>query len=431
MWPFSKKKRTEELEQRGTGEISVDDVLLQAFLAKGKVTLEQAMEVPTFAGCVNKICDTISIIPIKLYKRTEEGTEEVEDERVQLINNDTNDTLDGVSFKRAMVFDYLTNQGGYAFINKRGNRYVSLNYVEADKISFLANTDPIFKDYKINVNGRGYDAYKFLKILRRTKNGYSGTSIVSESNAVLTVAYQSLMFEGKLARRGGNKKGFLEAENKISDEAAKSLKEGFNKLYSDDNENAIVLNNGVKFHESSSSSQELQMNQNKVTNALEICKLFGMPPKMLTGGASPEEKSQYIQYCIIPILEEIAKAATRDLLAESEKGSLYFGYDVVELTRADIKTRFEAYETGYKNGFLQLDEIREMEQLPALNIPFFKLGLQDVLFDPDSGDVYIPNMNQWTNVKDPNKFPPPDAAGVVMQEEKEEEEKDDEGDDQS
>ena len=300
-----------------------------------------------------------------------------------------------------------------------------------------ANTDPIFKDYKITVNGKDYEAFQFLKILRRTKNGYSGTSIVSESNAILSVAYRSLVFEGKLAKRGGNKKGFLESEHKLSEPAVQALKEGFNNLYSDDNENAIVLNDGVKFHESSSSSAELQMNQNKVTNATEICKLFGMPPKMLTGGANQEEKAQFIQYCIIPILEEIAKAATRDLLTEQEKQTYFFGYDVVELTRADIKTRFEAYETGYKNGFLQLDEIRAMEKLPALNIPVFKMGLQDVLFDPTSGDVYIPNMNQWTNIKDPDKFPPPNSAAEPVAEpdeedtEEEKEEPDDEGDDKS
>ena len=46
-----------------------------------------------------------------------------------------------------------------------------------------------------------------------------------------------------------------------------------------------------------------------------------------------------------------------------------------------------------------------MENLPDLDIPFFMIGLNDVLYDPESGDIIIPNMNQFANVKDPSKYP--------------------------
>ena len=141
MWPFKKKKVEERAEAVG-----FDEVLLQAILNKGSVSLSEAMEIPSFAGCVNKICDTISIIPIKLYEKKEDGVIEVaDDDRVVLLNTDTGDTLNGADFKKAIVRDYLTAKGGYAFINKRGSRFLSLNYVESDRVSFLEGVDPIFK----------------------------------------------------------------------------------------------------------------------------------------------------------------------------------------------------------------------------------------------------------------------------------------------
>ena len=400
MWPFKKK----QVEERSEA-VTFDEVLLKAIMNKGSVSLDEAMEIPSFAGCVNKICDTISIIPIKLYQKTGEGVEEVEDDRVALLNIDTGDTLNGADFKKALVRDYLTAKGGYAFINKRGNKFLSLNYVEADKVAFYEGVDPVFKDYKITVNGKIYDGYQFIKVCRSTKNGYKGTSIVEEANLALTVAYTSLKFEGKLVKRGGNKKGFLESEKKLDNDAITALKEGFNKMYSDDNENAIVLNNGVKFHESSDSSVQMQLNENKAANGIEICKLFNMPPEILAGKATEEHKKQYIQFCIIPILEVLVQSLNKDLLLEKEKDKKYFDYDVSELTKADIKTRYEAYAIGYKNRFLQISEIREMENLPDLDIPFFMMGLNDVLYDPESGDIFIPNMNQFANVKDPSKYP--------------------------
>ncbi len=400
MWPFKKK----QVEERSEA-VTIDEVLLKAIMNKGSVSLDEAMEIPSFAGCVNKICDTISIIPIKLYQRTGEGVKEVEDDRVALLNVDTGDTLNGADFKKALVRDYLTAKGGYAFINKRGNKFLSLNYVETDKVAFYEGVDPVFKDYKITVNGKIYDGYQFIKVCRSTKNGYKGTSIVEEANLALTVAYTSLKFEGKLVKRGGNKKGFLESEKKLDNDAITALKEGFNKMYSDDNENAIVLNNGVKFHESSDSSVQMQLNENKAANGIEICKLFNMPPEILAGNATEEHKKQYIQFCIIPILEVLVQSLNKDLLLEKEKDKKYFDYDVSELTKADIKTRYEAYAIGYKNRFLQISEIREMENLPDLDIPFFMIGLNDVLYDPESGDIFIPNMNQFANVKDPSKYP--------------------------
>ena len=80
------------------------------------------MNVPAFAACVNKIAETVSTIPIRLYKLVDGKLEAVEDDtRVQLLNDDTGDTLDGVQFKRVLTRDYLVGKGGYAFINRTGN----------------------------------------------------------------------------------------------------------------------------------------------------------------------------------------------------------------------------------------------------------------------------------------------------------------------
>ena len=79
---------------------------------------------------------------------------------------------------------------------------------------------------------------------------------------------------------------------------------------------------------------------------------------------------------------------------------MYFAFDDSLLTRADIETRYKAYEIGLKNGFLQLDEIRSKENLPAFGLDFVKLGLQDVLLYPENGDIYTPNMGVFANLNE-------------------------------
>lgn len=391
MWPF-RMRADPEPEKTETG--SSEDALLRTILAADCMTRDQAMNVPAFAACVNKIAETVSTIPIRLYKLVEGKLEEVkEDERTRLLNDDTGDTLDGVQFKRALVRDYLTGKGGYAFINRTGTRIKSLHYVKESEISFMFASDPIFKDYDIMIQGTKYKPFEFLKILRNTEDGRSGKSVVDENSEVLSVAYHSLEYEKGLVKTGGNKKGFIKSPRKLAQAAMDALKAAWRNLYQNNTENVVILNEGLEFQEASNTSVEMQLNENKKTNSDEICKLFNMPPAMINGGSTEEDKTNFVQYCLNPILKELECALNRDLLLESEKGSYYFAADTSELTKGDIEKRFRAYETASKNGFMQIDEIRLKENLPPLGLDFVRLGLQDVLYDPETKQFYMPNMN--------------------------------------
>lgn len=400
------KKRAEE------ESIQFSDALLEAFLQDDYVSRKMAMNVPTFAGCINTIANTIASVPIYLYKRQEDGSaEKVEDNRVNLLNYDTCDTFTGCDLKKAIVKDYYTNKGGYIYINRKRLAVESIHYVDPNRITFMSNDDPIFKEYKILVNGNAYRPHEFIKVLRTTQNGWKSTSLIAENATVLSVAYNSLKFENALVKKGGNKKGFLQAAHKIADDALKVLKDGFRKLYSNDSENVVILNDGVTFKEASETSVEMQMNENKKSNANEICKLFNMPPAIINGGATPAERLAYVQDCIIPLLDTICTALNRDLLLEREKKDYFFAADTYELTKADIKTRFEAYANGIKNGFLQIDDIRRQENMKSLGLDFVKLGLQDVLFNPENGWLFTPNMGLKVNINDvANGEPVPEGA---------------------
>ena len=220
---------------------------------------------------------------------------------------------------------------------------------------------------------------------------------------MLSVAYNSLVFENVLVKTGGNKKGFLKAQGKLSPDAIKELKQAWNNLYKNNTENVVVLNNGLDFQEASNTSVEMQLNENKKTNAIEICKMLNVPPALLDGTATEDEYNNYIKICGLPILKAIATTLNKELLLESEKGSFYFVADTKEILKGDMLKRYQAYEIAIKNGFLQWDEVRYIEDLEPYGLDFIKLGLQDVLFNPKTREIYTPNTNKSTNIDDPNK----------------------------
>ena len=303
LW-FKKKKKNERALEEDLG--ALNEFLLKAFIVKDNIDREKALNIPTLYGCVELISNTISTLPIKLYKETDGKVAEIKDDiRLTLLNDDTGDTLDAFQFKKALIIDYLLEGNGYAYINKERGKFKSLHYVEERNVSINKNIDPIFKYYDISVNGEFYKPYEFLKLLKNTKDGSTGEGIIEANNWLLAVSYNSILYENILAKTGGNKKGFIKADKKLGDDEIKVLKEQWNKMYSGNSENCVVLNAGLDFKESASTSTEMQLNENKIANGNEICKIFNVPPSMITGDGKANESDyeKFVKMAILSILK--------------------------------------------------------------------------------------------------------------------------------
>src|SRR5690606_8119752 len=126
-------------------------------------------------------------------------------------------------FKKALIEDFLLEGAGYAYINRQLNETKSIHYVDNKQVSINMNVDTIFKSYDILVHGKQYRDFEFIKITRKTKDGITGRGVLKENNKMLSVAYNSLVFEEILVKTGGNKKGFLKSANRLSPEAIEAL----------------------------------------------------------------------------------------------------------------------------------------------------------------------------------------------------------------
>lgn len=366
----------------------IDDVLLKAILAGEEITREKALTLPAVSGAVDFIAGTIASMPVKLYKTKKGLVESVDDDiRVSMLNGDTGDTLDGYQLKKAMVEDYLLGRGGYCFINRnRKNEVESLNYVADNAISFMLNTDPIFKDYVLMVDAMNYKPYEFIKVLRNTKNGAYGVGLCAEVSTALETAYNTLVYQLGLVKSGGNKKGFIKSQKKLDQESIDLLKESWKNLYANNSSNAVVLNNGLEFQEASNSSVEMQLNESKKTLLDEINSIFHI---------YPNDFERTFKEAIYPILKAFETALNRDLLLEKEKSKYFFEFDVKEIVRANIKDRYEAYKIAKETGFKTLNEIRQEENMNAIEgLDVIDLGLASVLYNVDTKTYYTPNTGE-------------------------------------
>ena len=129
---------------------------------------------------------------------------------------------------------------------------------------------------------------------------------------------------------------------------------------------------------------------------------MGVPPSLFSvnGQANEDDFTKFVKMAVLPILKNIETALNKDLLLETEKGSFYFEFDTKEILKAEIDKRYAAYQTAIKNNILTINETRELENKPPIDI--FKdrvvLGLDAVLMDTKSGEIYTPNTGQTSNL---------------------------------
>ena len=379
---FRKEKRETTMD-----ETQVDDLLLTALLKGGKIDRETALSIPTVSACVDLICNTFAMIPFKLYKETikdgKRATEEVADDRTRLINEDTTDTLDGFQFKKALCEDYLMGKGGYAYVKKNGNKFVGLFYVEDNKITISKNANSIYKRFDVMVDGNTYKNYEFIKLLRNTKDGASGTGLTEEISQALETASRRLRYEYELTATGGSRKGFLKSSKHLDEKSMKALKKAWEDYYAG-NANTVVLNDGIDFQEASNSSQQNEMDAKTRTFADEVREIFHLNANF----------DDFIKNAIMPIATAFATALNRDFLLEKEKKTYYFAPDTKELLKGSLKERYEAYRIAITTGFKTRNEIRYMEDDDAIEgLDMITLGLGEVLLNADTGEIYTPNTN--------------------------------------
>jgi HK97 family phage portal protein len=381
------------------------DALLSALMNGETITREKALTLPAVSGAVDLICNTVACMPVKLYKYKKGQVEEVEgDNRVALLNGDTGDTLDAFQFKKAMVEDYLLGKGGYAYIEKDRNDVVALRYVEEIYITILKNFKPIYKDYQILVEGEAFYPCDFIKLLRNTKDGASGIGLTVEVSKALETAYQTLLYQLGMVKSGGNKKGFLKSQRKLGQDEIDVLKKAWRRLYANNEENVVVLNNGLEFQEASNSSVEMQLNESKRTLQDEINHLFHISDNF----------ELFFKEAIYPIIKAFETALNRDLLLEKEKKSLFFEFDVKEIIKANITERYNAYKTAKETGFMTLNEIRRMENMNYVEgLDVVNVGLGAVLYDTDTHQYFTPNTGETVDLQKEENM----LEGHVMEEE--------------
>lgn len=391
---FSKKEKR-------SAEKDLEAILTGKTYAEYSISKNEALNIPALATSVHFIASTVAGLPIKLFSRNDQGviTPVENDNRLILLNNDTGDLLDANQAKSAIITDMLLDGNGYAVIARDNhNKTTGFYYVDNQYVTVIDGIDKIKKYVKIYVNGVEYPECFIFRLVQNSVNGVTGRGVLDQNGLLFNTMLNALKYENT-AVSGGTKRGFLKSKYRLEQDKLDQLKTAWRKLFSTEVNNSpdvMVLNEGISFEPAASTATENQLNESKQTNSDLVYNLFGLSTNLFetsSGTGSEEIYINAVKTAIIPIVSAFNTALNKFMLLESEKDHLFFAVDVTEILKSDISKRYSSYEIALKSGWLQVDEVRKLENLPPLGLKFVKLSLGDVLYDPVTQQIYAVNTN--------------------------------------
>jgi HK97 family phage portal protein len=173
-------------------------------------------------------------------------------------------------------------------------------------------------------------------------------------------------YAGEAFMTGAVPDGVLHSENEITSDQAQDLKAAWIAGNGGRQRGPAVLSGGVKYQPLEFSSVDMELLDSRRYNAEQMCTLFGVPPH-LVGVPSQDSKTYsnvqqdsqfFVRFTLRPLAIKIEEALSM-LLPRGQRA--VFNFDAV--LRADTQTRYDAYETGLRAGFLTIDEVRALEGL--------------------------------------------------------------------
>jgi len=198
--------------------------------------------------------------------------------------------------------------------------------------------------------------------------GGHGNGVLTTNGAELGLAATVRTYAASVFTSGVPAGYLKSSQPSMSPDQAVALKQSWMAAHGNAKRSIAVLNATTEFHPISISPVDAQLSAAREWGLRDIALAFGVPPYML---GVPGDSSTYanVESRLIELrtwgLLPWARRIESLLDSEFPRGtSVKINLDA--LVRADTATRYSAYETAIRSGWLTIDEVRELEDRPPL-----------------------------------------------------------------
>ena len=362
------------------------------------VTERSAMQMTAVYACVRILSEAIAGLPLHTYRYKDGGGKEkaVDHPLYQLLHDEPNPEMSSFVFRETLMTHLLLWGNAYAQIIRNGKgEIIALYPLMPNKMTvsrddkgqlyytYQKSQEELPKDNRqtvvlapsdvLHIPGLGFD-------------GLVGYSPIAMAKNAIGLAIATEEYGSKFFANGASPSGVLEHPGTIKD--PERLRESWQNTFGGSrNSNKIaVLEEGLKFTPIAISPNEAQFLETRKFQINEIARIFRVPPHMVgdlekSSFSNIEQQSlEFVKYTLDPWVVRWEQSIHRSLLTEDEKKSYFVKFNVEGLLRGDYQSRMNGYATARQNGWMNANDIRELENL-------------DLIPAEEGGDLYLINGN--------------------------------------
>ncbi|WP_185113087.1 phage portal protein [Peribacillus simplex] len=343
----------------------------------------------TIFSVVSRLANTLSSLPLKLYKDYDTLTNNVAD----MIINSPNQNMTGFDWINKMEVSRNETGNGYsAIIRDIRMQPEALIPIDSSYVTPFLNTDDNSLWYEVRgVNGTYYiHNMNILHVKHIT--GVSRWQGISPIDVLKnTLEYDKSVQEFSLSEMQKKESFILEYGANVDFDKRQRIIDDFKRFYQE--------NGGILFQEPGVSVKDMErkyfaadtLASEKVTRS-RVANVFNVPTSFLNDieglnfSSNEQMMIQFVQMTLTPIVRQYEQEFNRKLLNVAErKSGLYFKFTLGGLLRGDTAARTQLYQVMLRSGGMKPDEVRRLEDYPPIG------GKADELWI--SGDMYPLEMD--------------------------------------
>lgn len=353
-----------------------------------KITEKSAMQHSVVYACVKVLSESISSLPLVLYKEEENGnrTKAKDHELYYLLNTQPNDEVTTMQWRETMISNICLNGNHFTQIIKNGaGKIMQLWGLDTSRITAkrLQSTGEIVFIYNYSFDSKQREvkevAFKFDEILNiagLSFDGICGISPIGYERESISLSIAMEQFGSKFFGNSASPSGIFSIQGELSDGAFQRMKQDFETSYAGmkNHNKPMILEGGAVFSPITMTNTDSQFLEGRRYQKEDIAMLYRVPLHMLNDLAKASYNSieqlslSFVTYTLSPWLVRIEQCMNRDLLTESEKkAGYYIKHNLSALLRGDSKTRFENYDKAIKSGIYTINDVLDKEDMNKID----------------------------------------------------------------
>ena len=349
-----------------------------AALRGATITPATAEALSAVTACVSAISESVASLPLMVYRRNDDGREKASDHPLYRVLHDSpNEIQTALEFREQMTASMLLHGNGYARIVRGNDGQVrQLLPIHSTRVRVI-ELDNGRLGYEVGTNEKTEKLVMedVFHLKHRSDDGLVGISPIQRCKQVLELASAEMNHGTEVFSNGAKLLGILKAPGRLNTEQREAVSRTW-KAYKSGG--TAILTEGMDFSTVSMSLEDAEWIAARQFSTEEICRLFRCPPTVIGDlrhgnySNSVEMSRQFVTMTLKRHLTCWEQSVSKQLLTEAGRRTLYAEHSVESMLRGDSTTRAAFYHSAIDDGWMTVDEVRQLENLPKLPANKFK-----------------------------------------------------------